>query len=189
MLPPDNRGCHLGYSVIHLRRLNRRTGKDPNVRQAAGVRLLRTYGNHFRNYHWSHRWCYRQVPHARKGSRWLDYHDLNRFSWLVYRHISGTSSWSVSRRRACWLHRIDHWRDDPPFPLPAFRPTTRVKRHLLSMTKAGRCGLIDSFDFRRASLKRPYTAELQQTFSPLFRLVPRCRKLYQQQQIQTEYGT
>jgi hypothetical protein len=151
--------------------------------------ILRTYGNHFRNYHRSHRWCYRQVPHARKGSRWLDYHDLNRFSWLVYRHLSGTSSWSVSRRRACWLHRIDHWRDDPPFPLPAFRPTTRVKRHLLSMTKAGRCGLIDSFAFRRASLKRPYTAELQQTFSPLFRLVPRCRKLYQQQQIQTEYGT
>jgi uncharacterized membrane protein YeaQ/YmgE (transglycosylase-associated protein family) len=54
---------------------------------------------------------------------------------------------------------------------------TRVKRHLLSMTKAGRCGLIDSFAFRRASLKRPSTAELQQTFSPLFRLVPGCRKL------------
>ena len=117
----------LGYSVIHLRRLNRRTGKDPNVRQAAGVRLLRTYGNHFRHYHWSHRWCYRQVPHARKGSRWLDYHDLNRFSWLFHRNISRTSSWSVSRGRACGFYWVNRWRDDPSVNLPTGRQTTHVK--------------------------------------------------------------
>jgi hypothetical protein len=92
-----------------------RPGKDPNVQQATQVRLHRHYGNHFRHNHWSHGWGHRQVPHARKGSRWLDYHNLNWFSWLVPGHISRTSSWSISYGRACCFYRVNPWGDYPSF--------------------------------------------------------------------------
>jgi hypothetical protein len=86
------------------------------------------YGNHFRHNHWYHGWGHRQVPHARKGSRWLDYHNLNWFSWLVPRHISRTSSWFISYGRACWFYRVNPWGDYPSFTLPAGGQTTHVIR-------------------------------------------------------------